>query len=198
MKRTKAEWRQALLSARAAIPEAARRAGSAAILDHVRRLADFHSARSLLGYAAMGAEADPSPLLEAKAGEGIAVFLPSALDGIDEAPSWVRWRGEARAEQSPMGAHRLEYPVFAIVPGVGFDDRGVRLGRGRGFYDRALAELRRLGAVRVVGLAFECQVVRDLPHDVWDQCVDYIATDTRLVTVTRAKSVDRDAGARCC
>jgi 5-formyltetrahydrofolate cyclo-ligase len=197
MKRTKAEWRQALLSARAAIPEAARRTGSAAILDHVRGLAGYDGARSLLGYTALGAEADPSPLLTSKVGSGTAVYLPSARGGVDDEPCWVRWQGEGTGlAASAVSAESLEYPVLAIVPGVGFDEHGVRLGRGRGFYDRALAELRRLGPVRVVGLAFECQVVRDLPHDAWDQRVDFIATDTRLVTASHVKPRDGEAGAR--
>jgi 5-formyltetrahydrofolate cyclo-ligase len=197
MKRTKAEWRQALLSARAAIPEAARRAGSAAILDHVRGLAGFEGARSLLGYTPLGAEADPGPLLTSKVGSGTVVYLPSARRGIDDEPCWVRWQGEGTVlPASPVSADFLEYPVLAIVPGVGFDEHGVRLGRGRGYYDRALAELRRLGTVRVVGLAFECQVVRDLPHDSWDQRVDFIATDRRLVTASYVKHRDGEAGVR--
>jgi 5-formyltetrahydrofolate cyclo-ligase len=75
----------------------------------------------------------------------------------------------------------LPYPVVAIVPGVGFDERGVRLGRGLGFYDRALNELRRNGETHVVGVAFEPQIVSQLPYDVWDEAVDVVVSELRVI-----------------
>ncbi len=56
---------------------------------------------------------------------------------------------------------------LVIVPGVGFSPTGLRLGRGLGFYDRFLAQHDFIG--RSCGLAFEDQVIEDLPtldHDV--------------------------------
>jgi len=197
MKRTKAEWRRALLTARAGIPESVRRAGSAAMVEHVRRLSCFEGARSILGYAVLGAEADPVALLASGAASGRAVFLPSSSSGLEDQPRWVAWNDQCQHEgAAALAASCLAYPVLAIVPGLGFDARGMRLGRGRGFYDRALADLRRAGAVHAVGLAFECQIVADLPSDVWDQCVDFVVSESRVVVTNLGAGSGREAGAR--
>ena len=55
---------------------------------------------------------------------------------------------------------------LVIVPGMGFTAGGLRIGRGLGFYDRFLAQSQFIG--RSCGLAFESQVLSDLPvldHD---------------------------------
>ncbi|MFP4639082.1 MAG: 5-formyltetrahydrofolate cyclo-ligase [Guyparkeria sp.] len=72
-----------------------------------------------------------------------------------------------------------------LIPLVGFDARGNRLGMGAGFYDRALAR-RRGRRPLAIGVAFGCQEVRSLPVDPWDQPLDYIVTDRALVTVRRS------------
>ncbi len=72
----------------------------------------------------------------------------------------------------------VEYIDLVIVPGLGFDLLGNRLGRGRGFYDRFLAqaEFQALSA----GLAFEDQVVPTLPIGPNDMQVDMLATDQKV------------------
>lgn len=67
---------------------------------------------------------------------------------------------------------------LVLVPGLGFDARGNRLGRGRGFYDRFLAHRDFRGVA--CGLAFESQVVEDVPHDERDQRVRMLVTDTTV------------------
>jgi len=94
-----------------------------------------------------------------------------------------------------LSARGLAFPVIAIVPGVGFDHCGMRLGRGRGFYDRALTQLRQAGNVHAVGLAFECQIVADLPSDAWDQRVDVVVSDTRVLMAATKVASRREAGA---
>jgi len=195
MKRTKAEWRRALLTARAAVPEFARCTGSAAIMAHLRRLSCFEEARSILGYVALGAEVDPASLLASMVDSGRAVFVPPSTD-FDAEPRWVSWNEHSRGDVvRGLSARGLAFPVIAIVPGVGFDHCGMRLGRGRGFYDRALTQLRQAGNVHAVGLAFECQIVADLPSDAWDQRVDVVVSDTRVLMAATKVASRREAGA---
>lgn len=106
--------------------------------------------------------------------------MPSALSE-GERPTWVPATDLSGRGASGLGAQRLVFPVVAIVPGVGFDRRGTRLGRGGGFYDRALADLRALGAVTAIGLAYEVQIVEALPRDVWDEGVDIVVSEDRTV-----------------
>jgi 5-formyltetrahydrofolate cyclo-ligase len=72
----------------------------------------------------------------------------------------------------------VEYIDLAIVPGLGYDLLGNRLGRGRGFYDRFLAmpEFKATSC----GLAFEDQVVPTLPIGPNDMQVDMLVTDQKV------------------
>jgi 5-formyltetrahydrofolate cyclo-ligase len=76
----------------------------------------------------------------------------------------------------------LPVPVLdidlVVVPGLAFDERGNRLGRGRGFYDRFLSH-RDLRAVSCA-IAFEEQVVPEVPFGEHDKRVQMIVTDTRV------------------
>jgi len=67
---------------------------------------------------------------------------------------------------------------LVVVPGLGFDQEGNRLGRGRGFYDRFLANLDFNGIS--CALAFEEQVVESIPKAPHDIRVDMLATDTDI------------------
>src|SRR6516162_1565372 len=68
--------------------------------------------------------------------------------------------------------------MVVFVPGVAFDLHGNRLGRGKAWYDRLLKELRR---ATFVALAYDCQIVEEVPADEWDQRVDYIITERRVI-----------------
>jgi len=90
--------------------------------------------------------------------ESFDELVPSRF-GIPEPREELRAHADRRAEAAQID--------LVVVPGVGFDRRGTRLGFGRGYYDRLLRRLRS-EALRI-GLAFECQVVDQLPalaHDV--------------------------------
>jgi 5-formyltetrahydrofolate cyclo-ligase len=69
--------------------------------------------------------------------------------------------------------------LMVFVPGVGFDLRGNRLGRGHGWYDRLLARLDPKAAF--VGLAYEFQIVDEVPSEEWDQRVHFIITENRVI-----------------
>jgi 5-formyltetrahydrofolate cyclo-ligase len=70
-----------------------------------------------------------------------------------------------------------------ICPGIAFSENGDRLGSGRGYYDRYLsAHPPRI----TIGLAFECQIVKDLPAEPHDRSMDWIITERRIIHVDRA------------
>ena len=76
----------------------------------------------------------------------------------------------------------IPFPVslidLAIIPGLGFDEYGNRLGRGRGLYDRFLAHPEFKGTA--CALAFEVQVTSMVPVGPLDRHVDMIATDEKV------------------
>lgn len=63
-----------------------------------------------------------------------------------------------------------------IVPGVAFDKKGNRLGRGRGFYDRLLAHV----TVPKIALAYGIQVIAEVPHSSYDVPMTMVVTEKRI------------------
>ncbi len=79
-----------------------------------------------------------------------------------------------------------EIDVF-LVPGVAYDLEGFRLGYGGGYYDRLIAG--KLPHQLFVGVAFEFQLVEELPRDGWDVPVDVVLTDASCVYPVTASKI---------
>jgi 5-formyltetrahydrofolate cyclo-ligase len=90
---------------------------------------------------------------------------------------------------SRLGADHETAVVF--VPGLVFDSFGNRLGRGIGWYDRLINKTGRTAVF--VALAYEFQLVANVPTESWDEKVDYIITENRVIdcsmTAPRARAV---------
>lgn len=71
-------------------------------------------------------------------------------------------------------------PSILLIPGLAFDKKGVRLGRGKGFYDRYLEHFKG----QKIGVAWECQLLASVPSDVFDQQMDYVVTEQRIIKVS--------------
>ncbi|MDZ4186359.1 MAG: 5-formyltetrahydrofolate cyclo-ligase [Desulfuromonadales bacterium] len=67
-----------------------------------------------------------------------------------------------------------------VLPGVAFDEQGIRLGYGFGCYDRALAAVER---PTLVGLAYDFQIVPSLPRETHDVPVDFLVTERRILSM---------------
>src|SRR5262249_61676779 len=95
-----------------------------------------------------------------------------------EPNEWVRGPSGTPepANGRPLGADAVR--LCFLVPGVAFDGRGARLGRGGGWYDRALAG--HPDAARL-GLAYDFQVVPFVPEASWDVRMHVVVTETRVL-----------------
>ncbi|WP_042277973.1 5-formyltetrahydrofolate cyclo-ligase [[Clostridium] dakarense] len=69
---------------------------------------------------------------------------------------------------------------IVIVPAVAYDEKCYRLGYGGGFYDRFLEQLR--DDAITIGIAFDIQIFNDVPKEPHDAQLDYIVTETRILT----------------
>lgn len=134
------------------------------------------------GYHPLPHEIDPTPLMQAFSALGAQLCLP-VMQGRDRPLIFRCWRHgdtlEARAfgVQEPSDRAPEAVPDLVLVPLVGVDRLGVRLGFGAGYYDRTLARLRSAGEVRVVGLAYPEQCVDRLPCEAHDERLDALVTD---------------------
>ncbi|MBI4730077.1 MAG: 5-formyltetrahydrofolate cyclo-ligase [Acidobacteria bacterium] len=177
--------RRLALARRARLSLAARAAASAAIAGRLLALPEVAGARTLLAFASTAREVATDAILAAALRDGRVVLLPTVtgpgemraapIRSLDDlAPGYRGIREPGRVEPADPAAADV-----AIVPGVAFDARGARLGHGGGFYDRLLAAIPR--RVPRVGVAFEVQVVDEVPEEPDDQRVDVIVTEARVL-----------------
>ena len=146
----------------------------------------WQEAGSILFYAPLPQELDLWPLLEKAVAAGKTVALPrfdkvtgayvaycvrDSANDLELGRFGIR---EPKASCTPISLNRLD---FILVPGVAFDLHGRRLGRGRGFYDQLLAGVR--GST--CGVAFDEQIVREVPTEPHDVRLNCILTPTRWI-----------------
>jgi len=146
----------------------------------------FARARHLAAYAAADNELDPALLIEAALAAGKNVYLPVTSRERFEFVTVPAARPGPEAGLPPGGPclpPEVDDVVF-LVPGVAFDARGVRLGRGVGWYDRALGRHPR--GIRI-GLAYEFQVVPSLPEAPWDVRMHAIITEAGVIDAALAQ-----------
>jgi 5-formyltetrahydrofolate cyclo-ligase len=146
----------------------------------------WQEAGSILFFAPTADEVNTWPLLERALKERRIVALPRF---VSQKRSYVACRVENLAEEITTGQFHIREPSakcpevplnrldFILVPGVAFDLHGRRLGRGRGYYDQLLAAVRGT----TCGVAFEQQIVREVPVEPHDIHLNCILTPTRWI-----------------
>jgi len=88
-------------------------------------------------------------------------------------------RGVAEPNPARCKPVPIQKVDIAIIPGLAFDEKGARIGSGKGYYDRFIPELP--ATTRKVALAFEEQIVPQAPTESHDKHVDIIITDKRII-----------------
>lgn len=162
---------------------AARKAAHGAGLDgaaqaHLRAALAGFAGAVLAGYMPIRTEIDPLPVMATHDGP---VGVP-VITGSGQPLVFHRWTPGCAMVAGPFGAQVPAEPApltprVLIVPLVGFDARGTRLGYGGGFYDRTLAALRAAGPVTALGFAYAAQEMPALPVDAFDQRLDGVVTE---------------------
>jgi len=165
-----------------AIPAGARRIAAERICSWIAASSYYGSATQVLAYDALDDEVDLSGLLNAALAAGKRVYMPRVLS--EGRMVFARWTpGDTQLSRfgvaEPVSLEPpLQEPSVCLVPGRAFDCAGNRLGRGGGFYDRAMAGLELLGAT--IGVAYECQVFAEVPVGLHDRPVAVLVTDTAV------------------
>lgn len=186
----KSTLRRQLKAARAALRPAARRAAARAALRLAQRHGLLLRAQRVGFYLPQGGEFDVHPLL----GKALEMQRDCYLPVLPPRGRVMRFGRVHRRSRMKRNRYGIPEPVDArplrarqldllLMPLVGFDAHGHRLGMGGGYYDATLACLRhrhRWRKPRLVGVAYECQRTGTLPHDPWDMPLDAVLTERRL------------------
>lgn len=152
---------------------------SFAICEKLRQLPEFCQAKRIALYHALPDEPDLTRLLAALSAEK-SFFLPR-VEGEDIA--FYPYLGEESLDKGSFGIiepsqapHEVVDPVsldLVAVPGMAFSPDGVRLGRGKAFYDRFIPHTKAF----LVGITFEYRLLPSIPQDPWDCPMDTVITN---------------------
>jgi 5-formyltetrahydrofolate cyclo-ligase len=184
----KTALRKQLRAARRSLSTAEHRRHSTRAARAVTHLPAFAAGRRIAVYLPFDRETDTASLIIAARRRGVRVYVPVIVDKrharIRFYPLGVRTRVGTFGIAVP---HRQGVPVSArwlnliVVPLVGIDRQGRRLGMGGGYYDRAL-QFRRLRRVwpgpHLVGLGFDCQQTDASFAEHWDVRLNTLATES--------------------
>jgi 5-formyltetrahydrofolate cyclo-ligase len=170
------------------LPPQKRKLNSEKLCAILKEQSFFQNAASVLFFAPLPVEVDLWPLLEESFAAGKIVALPR-FDSANQ--NYVAYRVHNLGGEIVSGRFSIREPHkncveislrdidLILVPGIAFDLRGHRLGRGKGFYDRLLQNFRGLK----VGIAFDGQIVEKIPAEAHDVRMDFILTPARCLKI---------------
>ena len=158
------------------------------IFRNVTELSEYEKARTVFVYCSIGREADTRKLIERSLSDRKRVAVPRTTGGAEPGfaeytPGTLTVTGSLGIPEPGAAAARLEPggDDIVIVPGLAFDERGYRLGRGGGFYDRYLSGRCCFKA----GLCRERFLVNELPTESFDIRMDCVVTEERVIRFRR-------------
>jgi 5-formyltetrahydrofolate cyclo-ligase len=191
MYESKTALRVTLLSQRSSLATETAKFWSHSIQARLLETSLFRSANAIALYSSVQNEAATEKIRDHSLRLGKRVVYPRLLPNrsvefveIESATELVPGKtGIAEPIGDRVLSHSADIDLLLIVPGVAFDLKGNRLGRGQAWYDRVIG---RWGSrATPVGLAYEFQVIDSVPVDPWDEKVLFISTQSRFIDCQR-------------
>ncbi|HYY90521.1 MAG TPA: 5-formyltetrahydrofolate cyclo-ligase [Candidatus Dormibacteraeota bacterium] len=163
------------------------------ITDQVLHLHEFVRARGIACYVSKDTEVDTRVLIRTALSQEKRVLIPVVKKGdVELFFSEVHDLGKELApgtfgilEPKPEFVRPVNLDAIDLifVPGIVWDREGYRLGWGRGYFDRAIKKLPQ--HVKSAGLAFNLQLINQVPRDQFDVPVDMVVTESRVIRCHR-------------
>ena len=156
------------------------------IVDRFVALPEYARAQTVMYYIDVRAEVRTRHALPAALASGKRIVVPYCVDGelelfhlesMDELETGMYGILEPRADLREVAEKKVEVTELDLimVPGVGFDRQGGRMGHGKGYYDKLLEHAR--PDTPLVALAFECQMFPSIPTQAHDVYMDKVVTE---------------------
>lgn len=189
----KKQLRSELRARRRALNPTQQAQASLFLLRHLMKLPQFMRARNVALYMANDGEIDPEPIIRQLWKMEKHCFLPVLRPDKRKDLWFVEYTEDAPLTNNRFGIpepdfrtqHRMSAQLLDVVlmPLVGFDRNGARLGMGGGFYDSTFAFKQKKPGNKpyLIGLAHSCQQVDSLATDTWDIPLFAIATDKEII-----------------
>jgi 5-formyltetrahydrofolate cyclo-ligase len=182
--RAKLVLRNRMRAVREALPDSACDARSSEITQRLCSLAEFERASTVLAFASIRNEVRMRPSMQAAWAAGKRVALPRVVGDelrlylVDSETVLVE--GAFSVPEPPEAAAQVEPDEvdFALVPALAVDPRGYRIGYGGGYYDKLIP---RLQDARTCAVAYDFQLISEVPELPFDVAVDLVVTDERVI-----------------
>lgn len=143
-------------------------------------------AESISCYLSMPSEPDTRPFVNWAEAQGIRVLFPiTREDGLldwtvgEEATETVGLHGTPEAVGELLGPMAINDVDLILIPAAAIDASGMRLGWGRGYFDKTLGSMGKCPPVYAV--VFDSEFVEHVPREVHDQPVNGVVTPTRII-----------------
>ena len=190
-KRQRKQLRDSLRQLRRSLLANEKKAASEALYSLVTRQQFFTSAKNLAFYLSFDGELNPNPILEKALEEDKSCYLPVTSKNNQHEMSFRLYEEDTLLKENKWGIQEpseLQPSISPVnlevvfVPLVGFDDKCYRLGMGGGYYDKAFNFRNQNISAKplLVGLAYECQRVQEVPAESWDVRLDLVVTAERI------------------
>jgi len=165
---------------------AARPQSSSGLTDQLIGLVQAKESTRVGCYSALADEPDTMPFLNWTLTVPIAINTPTIVNG---SLRWQRYLGELKPDKYGIGvstgpevnAGELD---LIFVPALGATASGQRLGRGGGYFDRALADLRESDkqlAPIIAAIVFDSELLTSMPTEAHDQLVEFVVTPSKVI-----------------
>ncbi|WP_067710455.1 5-formyltetrahydrofolate cyclo-ligase [Nocardia yamanashiensis] len=185
--RDKRAWREEILARRKAVPREVREREAEALAAAAGEIAGSLAAASgpdavwVCAYVPVGSEPGSVAMLDALRDGGARVLLP--VTGEPGPLDWAEYLGPERLRRGRFGLSEpdgepapggLANAAAILIPALAVDRRGVRLGRGAGYYDRSLSACR--ADARLIAVVRDDEVVERLPEEAHDHRMGWVLT----------------------
>jgi 5-formyltetrahydrofolate cyclo-ligase len=184
----KKSFRKKALEKRKGMSESERKTKSQAITTRLERLPEYEHAKTIMIYLSMGSEVETNALVKNALKQGKKIVVPVTINDQIQAcgitsldPKLFSKTSLGVREPLQKQEAALEEIDLVVVPGMAFTEKGERLGRGKGCYDRFLEKIYEKTFAATVALAFELQLFPKIPVTPTDQKVKKIVTEKRLI-----------------
>ena len=174
--------RKKLKELRQAIPPKLRIIENSKICHLLSSMNEWKNAEIVAAYSSLDDEVSTKHIIELAWAENKKVIIPRVVKK-EKKLIWHYYTPETKmrcgcygilepCSSSETWSFNQDKPMIWLVPGLGFTLQGNRLGYGGGYYDRILVQVKQRNTI--IGLAYRCQIVEDIPTNDLDQKVGVI------------------------
>ena len=185
---SKSTLRAALRERRASVSEENKKILSENLITQFNTL-PLTSPKNIALYLSTPEEISTYPLIGYLLTKGHSVYTPILHPHLKR----TMWFQKCNADtETCLNKYNMLEPIFnrenilapweldlVLLPLVGFDEHGNRLGMGGGFYDNTFQHIKKHKTAAFIGLSYECQKVESCPHEPWDLSLDAVITPDR-------------------